>query len=308
MRGRLTGAAVEIRAAEDGRHLHGVLIQEGRAASGGRAEVFAPGAVEWPAEGVGILTAHRQAPEVRAMPSREPDGRITVKAPATVAIREAVEGGRRFMSVEFHSLEERTTRGGVREILRAFVPDAALVADPEFDVTSAEVRRRLGGGGFKLSGKVRKNRKMDCRCAGTAGPGGKGVRSVRFTEDAFDDIEDADVVAVTRGADSVVSSTRTGTLRLASDDGLRIEAELLDTAAARDLRSLVESGEKVVARPLWDGKRSTWHREGDTAVVTEARFNTVLIRAVPGHDRGLEAVVLATAASETPEQRRRLWL
>ncbi len=312
-------AAVEVRAAADGEHLHGVLIQEGRAASGGRRELFAPGAVEWPAEGVGILLAHRTAPELRAMPSRRSDGRITIQAPATPAIREAVEGGRRYMSVEFHALQERTTAGGVREILRAFVPDAALVDSPEFDVTSAEIRRRLGGGGFKLSTKVRANRKMDCKCAGTAGPGGKGLKSVQFSEDAFDGIEDADVSAVTRGQDSVIASTRSDTLKLSnSSEGLKIEAELLDTVAARDVRSLVESGEKVVARPLWDGKRSVWTREGDTAVVTSARFNTILMRPVPGFDRGLDAVILTTAANNSEQRecsrvgvslkRRRLWL
>ena len=137
----VTGAACEIRAAEDGTpQFRGVMLQEGRAATGGRREVFTPGSVEWPAEGVGILLAHREAPEMRAKASREADGRIVVTGPATPEVREAVEGGRRFMSVEFHALQERTTMGGVREVLRAFVPDAALVAEPEYDVTSAEVR------------------------------------------------------------------------------------------------------------------------------------------------------------------------
>ena len=137
---RLVCGAAEIRAAEDGPQLHGIIITEGRAASGGRREVFTPGSVEWPAGGVGILLAHRAAPEIRAAAARESDGRIVVTAPATDAIREAVEAGRKFMSVEFHSLSERTTKGGVREILRAFVPDAALVSDPEYDTTRAEVR------------------------------------------------------------------------------------------------------------------------------------------------------------------------
>ena len=137
-------AAVEIRAAEDGNppQLFGVMVTEGRAASGGRAELFTPGSVEWPADGVGILLAHRAAPETRAAAERQPDGRITLTGEATPAIREAVEGGRQYMSVEFHSLAERTTKGGVREILRAYVPDAALVDRPEYDTTAAEVRTR----------------------------------------------------------------------------------------------------------------------------------------------------------------------
>ena len=136
---RLIVGAAEIRAADDGEHLHAVLIQRARRFRG-RKELFVPGSVQWPAEGVGILTAHRAAPEVRAVPTREADGRISIVARATDAIREAVQAGRTWMSVEFHALEERTVASGVREVLQAFVPRAALVRDPEYDVTGAELR------------------------------------------------------------------------------------------------------------------------------------------------------------------------
>ena len=43
--------------------LRGVMLQEGRAASGGRAEVFTPGSVEWPSEGV--VVRHRAPGQVR---------------------------------------------------------------------------------------------------------------------------------------------------------------------------------------------------------------------------------------------------
>ena len=122
--------------------LYGTIIQEGRAASGGRREVFAPGAIEWPSQGVGVLTEHRGAVESRGHVVRERDGRLTLTARATDGIREAVAAGKRFMSVEFVSREERTTKGGVREILRAFVDSAALVTAPEYDMTAAEVRKK----------------------------------------------------------------------------------------------------------------------------------------------------------------------
>ena len=142
---RLVLGAAEIRAAEDGTpRFRGVMLQEGRAATGGRREVFAPGSAEWPSGGVGILLAHRETPAMRAAASRESDGRIIVEGDAIPEIREAVEGGRKYMSVEFHALQERTTKGGVREILRAFIPDAALVDAPEYDSTSAEVREARG--------------------------------------------------------------------------------------------------------------------------------------------------------------------
>ena len=140
----MTVFAVEIRESRAGYEpsLRGTMLQEGRAASGGRAEVFAPGSVTWPHDGVSVLTEHRGTVETRGQVVRQRDGRLTLTARATDAIRKAVDGGKRFMSVEFRSLSERTTKGGVREVLRAFVDAAALVRDPEFDTTTAEVRSR----------------------------------------------------------------------------------------------------------------------------------------------------------------------
>ncbi len=131
---------VEIR--EKGGELHGVILQEGRAASGGRREVFAPNSVTWPSDGIAILTEHRGRPETRAFPHRAANGELRIRAKATDAIRAAIQSGKRYMSVEFNSIEERTTSGGVREVLRAMVDAAALVSDPEYDSTAAEVRRR----------------------------------------------------------------------------------------------------------------------------------------------------------------------
>ena len=133
--------AVEIRE-QDGREpmLHGVMLQEGRAASGGRRELFAPGAIEWPSAGVAIMTQHLGAIESRGHVVRERDGRLTITARATEGITAAVAAGKRFMSVEFKTLRERVTKGGIREIQRAFVDAAALVDRPEYDTSSAEVR------------------------------------------------------------------------------------------------------------------------------------------------------------------------
>ena len=51
--------AAEVREADDGPMLRGVVLQEGRAAQGGRAEVFSPFSVMWPADGIKLLGAHR---------------------------------------------------------------------------------------------------------------------------------------------------------------------------------------------------------------------------------------------------------
>ena len=101
--------------------LHGVILQEGRASAGGRAELFAPQSVVWPSDGVAILPEHHGAVETRAVPTREPDGTIRIAARTMPAIFAAVQAGRRSMSVEFTALDEIRTAGGVREIRRAMV-------------------------------------------------------------------------------------------------------------------------------------------------------------------------------------------
>ncbi len=50
------------------------------------------------------------------------------------------EAGRKQISIEFRSLSERRTKGGVREVLRAFVDVAAPVASPEHDSTACRPR------------------------------------------------------------------------------------------------------------------------------------------------------------------------
>ena len=132
-------AAVEVRSSADGPMLHGVILTEGRAARGGRAELFAPGAVVWPSDGIAIRLEHRGAEAARAVPTRE-GTEVRISTPATPDIFRAVRDGRRWMSVEFTSLRETRTAGGVREIESALVDGAALVETPEYQQTRAEVR------------------------------------------------------------------------------------------------------------------------------------------------------------------------
>ena len=133
-------ADIEIRESTEGPRLYGVIVQEGRAATGGRSELFAPASIQWPSDGIGILLKHEAQPELRAIPERDAVGRISVTAGANPAIVEAITAGRKFMSVEFTALEERRTKAGVREIQRAMVWHAALVPDPEYDTAKVEIR------------------------------------------------------------------------------------------------------------------------------------------------------------------------
>ena len=131
---------VEVR--QEASELVGVVIAEGRAASGGRKEVFAPGSAEWPEEGIEILPEHRGQVETMAQPERAANGEIQIRARLTDGLRQAFESGRRWLSVEFQPLQERTVKGGVREIQRAMIRGAALVRTPEYDTATAELRTR----------------------------------------------------------------------------------------------------------------------------------------------------------------------
>ena len=135
-------AGVECRASADGPMLRGVIVPEGRAATGGRAEVFAPGSVTWPPDGVAILDSHLGRELGRAVPVRDPNGEIRIETKATPAMFEAVQSGRDKLSVEFFALRESRTRGGVREIGRALVDRVALVTSGEYAQAVAEVRSR----------------------------------------------------------------------------------------------------------------------------------------------------------------------
>ncbi len=140
MKPEIRHAAVELRGDAEPM-LHGVIIAEGRAAAGGRAEVFAPGSVIWPREGVGIATQHLTPPVARGVPERDAEsGEVRIAVPATPEIRAAVAAGKRHMSVEFYPLAEKRTRAGVREIRRALVDVAALVTTAEYEQATAEIR------------------------------------------------------------------------------------------------------------------------------------------------------------------------
>lgn len=132
---------IELREADgDAPRLRGTIITEGAAARGGRAEVFRIGSLDWPSNGVAIRAEHLGAPETRAIPVRQPNGEIQIAARATPGLIAAYESGRRAMSIEFRSVREETTAGGVREIQLALLEAAAMVRSPEYDGTGVEIR------------------------------------------------------------------------------------------------------------------------------------------------------------------------
>ena len=112
---------VEIREANGGPTLHGVLIQEGRAASA-RAEVFAPLSLVWASNGIALRAKHLGAEDSRAIPTREANGEIRIEAPASAAIVAAFNEGRRHLSIEFHALQETKASRASAKFNRLFSP------------------------------------------------------------------------------------------------------------------------------------------------------------------------------------------
>lgn len=241
---RLVTGAAEIRAAEDGgRRLYGTAIQEGRAA-GDRGEVFAPGSITWPAEGMGVTLAHRAAPEVRATTTRQGNGEITIEARATPRMVEAYEAGRRALSIEFHSLAEERKGGNVREITSAFVPLVAMVPVGAYNEASAEVRRRIGG----VSAGFRTGKALDCRC----GPQDCATATIELDGLTIPDDTPGFLGDFKRPL-GAVSATVKG-------DRVTVNAEIRDTSWGRDL---LEAGEDaLIVRPYPDARRSEWEKRG----------------------------------------------
>ena len=132
--------ALETRGINGEKTLFGTLIQEGVPARV-RREVFAPFSLQWPSEGINILTEHRGKSVAVAFPKRETDGRLTIAIPATLPVLDAMAVNGDRLSIEFKSLKEYRTQGGIRTIENAFLSAGAFVHQPEYD-TVTEVRKR----------------------------------------------------------------------------------------------------------------------------------------------------------------------
>ena len=148
-------AAVELRdgGADSPGRLVGTLMRYGSPGQHG-GEVFAPGALRWPDNGIRIDLEHAsspargsvQPPILRAVPVVDGDEvRIDAPLPNTTAARDLAELMRAEppvytgLSVEFHSLREHRQRGQ-RIVDDARLDGAALTDDPSYPSTSVEVR------------------------------------------------------------------------------------------------------------------------------------------------------------------------
>ena len=125
--------------------IRGVILPLGRVA-GDRREVFTPGSVSWPSNGVRLLAEHRGRQVMRFTPiERRGNLEIDERLPDTDVGREVaadIRSGRRAgLSVEFRALSDAVVQG-VREIRAALVDGAAVVKAGAYDQALAEVRAR----------------------------------------------------------------------------------------------------------------------------------------------------------------------
>ena len=140
--------SIELRADESRQspgRIVGTLITYGKCALD-RPEVFAPGALQWPADGIILNMQHdRQAPIMRFTPELAGDElRIDAALPDTQRGRDAAvmvrNGTFTGLSIEFRSKSEGRS-AGVRQIRKAHLAAAALVDSPSH-ASTVEVRAK----------------------------------------------------------------------------------------------------------------------------------------------------------------------
>ena len=308
---------VEVRESETGPMLHGVLIQEGRAASV-RAEVFAPLSLVWASDGVAVRAEHRGVEVTRAIPTREANGEIRIATPAAPAIVAAFNEGRKFLSIEFHAVQETRSAAGVREIQSAFLPGAALVAEPEYKQATAEVRQSGRG----LGGRFSYNTPTVLRSRGRKRK--QTVRPGAFRFAIQDETREINLL-LGRDYDKPLASKQAGTLNLIdTPEGLEFAVDLLpDTSYVRDFRAGLSSGAFVAGvaalyaiPPLAVVPGATEiiqdpdNPDVDIEVVNQAVLTALAVttrapRGNPGEvsERAAEAALVAGK-----QRRRRVWL
>lgn len=131
--------------------IYGVLMTYGER-SHDRPEVFAPGSLSWPTDGVVLRRQHQRGqPITRVVPETRGDQVVVdMPLPDTQAGRDAareIRGGLfRGLSVEFNRAVSDYPNG-IRRIKRAVLTGAGLVDSPSYQGAAVEVRRERAGMG-----------------------------------------------------------------------------------------------------------------------------------------------------------------
>ena len=99
---------------------------------------------------------------------------------------------------------------------------------------------------------------------------------------------------VNHNSDMVLASRRSGTLRLSEDEkGLRVEADLPDTTAGRDIRELMRAGvvDKMSFGFQVDRKGDMWSEDGSERTLTSVRlFEVSVVTGFPAYEATMATV------------------
>jgi HK97 family phage prohead protease len=106
---------------------------------------------------------------------------------------------------------------------------------------------------------------------------------------------------VNHNSDMLLASRNSGTLRLSEDErGLRVEADLPDTTAGRDIRELLRTGivDKMSFGFQVDRKGDRWSDDGSERVLTSVRlFEVSVVTGFPAYEATTAAVRSLSALS-----------
>jgi HK97 family phage prohead protease len=99
---------------------------------------------------------------------------------------------------------------------------------------------------------------------------------------------------VNHDSNLVLASRRSGTLRLSEDDiGLRVEADLPDTSAGRDIRELMRTGvvDKMSFGFQVDRRGDVWNADGTERTLTSVRlFEVSVVTGFPAYESTMATV------------------
>ncbi len=271
-------------------------------------EMFEPGSFA-PVKPVPLLLQHD--PSMVIVPAGEfelADSASALEVRAILPERSAVgkllaKGALTGLSVKFHPLQESRI-DGIRVIERARLAEISVVDEPSYPASTADIRARGSRGGRlgTLRGRIPRDRRVDCRCAG--GGCTKGLFKSGTFNRAIDPDDADEILAVVDNYSGAIASKKRGGIRFWNGENGDLEFAL-DVPATEKGKALLDNmnAVPVTARPYLDDLASTSTIAGDTATYTSAEMRALIVKATD-QSTGWDELVLGTLGEGPPTARR----